>query len=59
MLRFLHGLEYDVDLVETKIVSHVEFMREHDYWVVNEDRIPNIVKKNILLVYREDMYERP
>lgn len=48
MLRFLHGMEYDVDVAEEKIVYHVNFMQEHDYWQIDESSVPNIKPENIL-----------
>lgn len=59
MLRFLHGQEYDVDVAEEKIVGHVAFMNENNYWDVEESRIPNMVNLNVLWVHKQDIYERP
>ena len=59
MLRFIYGLEFDVDLAETKIVQHIKFMEENNYWNIDESRIPNIIKHHVLIVYKQDIYERP
>jgi hypothetical protein len=59
MLRYLHGLEYDIDHAEKKIVHHVKYMHENDFWEVDESRIPNFINSNILIVYKEDIYQRP
>ena len=34
-------------------------MDEHNYWEISEDRVKNAIKSNILVVYKEDLYERP
>lgn len=59
MLRFLYGLEFDIDLTETKVVQHIAFMNENNLWTIDESRIPNIIKDHVLIVYKQDMYERP
>lgn len=59
MLRYLHGLEYNIDEAEEKILHHVKFMEENDYWHVDENRISNIIKANVFCVHKEDYWERP
>lgn len=34
-------------------------MTDNNYWEIEDSRIPNIINEHILIVYKEDIYERP
>ena len=34
-------------------------MEENNYWNISEDRVAKTIKSNILVIYRQDIYERP
>ena len=59
LLRYFHGMEYNVDEAEEKVVSHINFMKENDYWKIDDTKIPNLIDSHIFSVYKEDIYERP
>ncbi|CAI2367368.1 unnamed protein product [Moneuplotes crassus] len=59
LIRFLHGMEYVVDVAENKILAHLEYMNDNDLWHVDESRIANILPQKIFCIHKEDKLERP
>lgn len=39
MIRFLHGWDYDVNVTEAKILESHEYMTEHNYYEISDDRV--------------------
>lgn len=59
MLRFLTGLEFDIDTAEEHLSYHRNFMKDNDMYAISDDRVSNIKPLNVIVIYNEDKFERP
>jgi hypothetical protein len=59
MLRFLTGLEYDVDTAEENLIFHHNYMIDYNMYEISDERIPTLKPLNILVAYGQDKFERP